>query len=69
MLHLSKKRQDRANRHMTSKGQVDGRCLPGSIEDVGFWPSGQVKQRVTYLHVTKGWRTRLLPPLFTRRLV
>lgn len=68
---LSLKRQQRTDRHVTAKtkGTRDGRCINQEITDVGFWPSGQVMQRVSYLHVTKGLRERLLPPLHYRRLV
>jgi hypothetical protein len=61
---LSLKRQQRAERQVTSKGVKDGRCIGQEMTDVGTWPSGQPKQVVEYLHVTKGRRTRLLPPLF-----
>ena len=60
---LSLKRQLRANRKLTTKGVKDGRCLDQEILDIGQWSSGEVKQAVRYLHVTKGWRTRVLPPL------
>lgn len=65
---LSLKRQQRAARTETVKGMPDGRCIKQDVRDVGLWPSGQVMQRVEYLHVTKGWRSRLLPPAFYRRL-
>ncbi len=64
---LSLKRQARANReatgNATANGTRDRNCIRQKITDIGFWPSGQVMQRVRYLHVTKGWRERILPPL------
>lgn len=66
---LSLKRQQRSERQVTSKGVKDGRCLDQKFTDVGIWPSGQPMQVVEYLHVTKGWRRRLLPPLFNTVLI
>lgn len=64
----SVKRQKRYDRHLTAKkkGIPDGACLHQSIQDVGVWPSGQPMQRVSYLHATKGLRSRLLPPVLYR---
>lgn len=67
---LSIKRQQRAKRKVTGteKGVRDRNCINQEIEDIGIWPkTGQPMQRVTYLHATKGMRTRLLPPLTYRR--
>lgn len=68
---ISAKRRARAERKVTggptSYGMRDRNCINQEIRDQGFWPSGQVMQRVTYLHVTKGKRDRLLPPLTYRR--
>jgi hypothetical protein len=65
------KRQQRSERKLTgnvmSNGVKDRNCIKQTIKDVGFWPSGQVMQQVRYLHVTKGWRERILPPLRYRQ--
>lgn len=67
----SLKRQERARRKLTgnreANGQKDRNCIHQEITDIGFWPSGQVMQKITYLHVTKGKRERVLPPLTYRR--
>ena len=69
----SEKRRQRAERKATgsreSNGTPDRNCIRQEITDVGVWPSGQPMQRIRYLHVTKGWRDRLLPPAFVKRLV
>lgn len=63
-------RQHRAKRKLTGNtpGVKDRMCIQQEIYDVGTWPSGQPMQRVKYLHITKGWRDRLLPPLHYRQL-
>lgn len=65
------KRKERSDRKATggiaANGTKDRNCIHQKIYDVGFWPSGQIMQRVKYLHVTKGWRDRLLPPLAYRQ--
>jgi hypothetical protein len=71
MKNISIKRQQRAERKLTggpvANGEKDRNCVHQQIEDIGVWPSGQVKQRIRYLHVTKGWRERVLPPLLYRQ--
>lgn len=68
---ISEKRRQRLERQATggcmSNGQKDRNCIRQEIYDIGFWPDGQPMQRVKYLHVTKGWRDRLLPPLAYRK--
>lgn len=63
------KRQQREDRHLTAKikGTPDGRCIHQDSEVIGEWPrSKQPKIRIKYLHVTKGWRERTLPPVIYR---
>lgn len=68
--NISIKRQERAKRNVTGTmpGVKDRKCINQEIYDDGVWPSGQQMQRVKYLHITKGWRDRLLPPLHTKQL-
>ncbi len=68
MKNISEKRRERANKKVTTKGERDGRCLHQSIHDVGKWATGEVKQMIRYYHVTKGWRTRVLPPIYNNAL-
>ena len=62
----SLKRQARAKRKLTVKGTPDGRCIHQEMIQVGTYFSGEPKFMVKYLHVTKGWRTRILQPIHRR---
>lgn len=64
---LSIKRQQRAERKVigTTKGVKDRNCIRQELIEIATWPSGEPMQKVRYLHVTKGWRERVLPPLHT----
>jgi hypothetical protein len=66
---ISIQRQERTKRHITAKtkGTPDGKCVHQDSEVIGKWPSGQDMIKIKYLHVTKGWRERVLPPVFFRR--
>lgn len=68
--NISIQRQERTKRNVTgrTKHVKDRMCVSQDIYDIGLWPSGQVMQRIKYLHITKGWRDRLLPPLTYKRL-
>ena len=63
---MSVARQARAKRKLTTPNVKDGRCIDQSIvESEERWKhTGEPKQYVRYLHVTKGWRTRLLMPIY-----
>jgi hypothetical protein len=54
----SKQRQERAERHLTTKGDAYGRCIRQEHYQVGTTKAGKPIFRVRYLHVTKGWRDR-----------
>lgn len=68
---VSLERQARSRRKLTGSNEQNGvkdrNCIKQTITDIGFWPSGQVMQMIRYLHVTKGWRERVLPPLLYKQ--
>lgn len=68
--NISIKRQERSRRNITggTKGVKDRKCIQQEIIDIGTWPSGQPMQKIRYLHITRGWKERLLPPLMYKRL-
>jgi len=65
---MNQKRRVRANNKATTKYEVNGRCINQITTEIGKWANGEIKLRISYIHVTKGKKYRILPPLFNRVL-